>query len=310
MTIRLPEARPRRRRPLRSLKSVPVLPSLMTLGNVFLGFLAMAKVADAVHLGNVLDPAVVATFETAAVFVFFAMVFDALDGFVARMTNQTSAFGAQLDSLADVVTFGVAPAFLAKVLINCHERPPIELLPVHPKIYYFCAAIYVLCAAMRLARFNVESGPDEDDHTEFRGLPTPGAAAFVCAMVAFYCSRDDANNVISSALLPSGIHDWMVVAMPASLVCIGLLMVSRVPYPHFAYAVLRRRHSFPFLATLVVLIGLAAVEWQLTLLLLTVGYVLTGVVLGVVRLVTTGRLERGSDDDACADAPGGDPKLN
>ena len=92
------------------LKSVPILPSLITLGNVFLGFLAMAKVTDAVWLGPEATSAVIEIFEFAVILVLWAMVLDALDGRVARMTNQTSAFGAQLDSLADVVTFGVAPA--------------------------------------------------------------------------------------------------------------------------------------------------------------------------------------------------------
>jgi len=168
--------RPRSRR-LPDLKSVPVLPSLITLGNLFFGFLAMAKVTDAVRGGGVLDEGVLPTFEIAALFIFLAMVFDALDGRIARMTNQTTAFGAQLDSLADLLTFGVAPAFIAKALINLYEGPPTDLLPPHPKLYYFCAAVYVLCAAMRLARFNVESTPDEKDHREFQGLPTPGAAA-------------------------------------------------------------------------------------------------------------------------------------
>jgi CDP-diacylglycerol--serine O-phosphatidyltransferase len=283
---------------VRDLRSVPVLPSLITLGNVFLGFLAMSKVADAVRaagLGGpevVLSPAVVTIFESAVILVFLAMVFDALDGRVARMTGQTSAFGAQLDSLADMVTFGVAPAFIAKVLINFHESPAVGVLPVHPKIYYFVAAVYVLCAAMRLARFNAETGAAEEDHTEFRGLPTPGAAALVCAIVAFWCSRNDANNIISRHLLPASIHDLLIVAMPATLVCIGLLMVSRVPYPHLFHSLLRRRHSFPFLATMVVLIGLAAVEWQLALLVLTVSYVAFGLGLGAYRFLTTGRMDR------------------
>ncbi len=286
-------SRPRR---LRDLKSVPVLPSLITLGNVFFGFLAMAKVADAVRISGqsgtpwALGPEVIAVFEVAALLVFLAMVFDALDGQVARMTNQTSAFGAQLDSLADVVTFGVAPAFIAKVLINFAENAPVSLLPTHPKVYYVAAAIYVLCAAMRLARFNVESSPEEIDHQEFKGLPTPGAAAIVCAVVAFYCTKDDAGAVISRALLPEGFHDWLLLGMPAMLAVVGLLMVSQVPYPHMFYTLVRRRHSFPFLATLVVMIGIAAVEWQLALLFFVGCYALSGPLLGLFRLVTTGQM--------------------
>lgn len=314
MTARLPETEApqtsRRGRRLRDLKSVPVLPSLITLGNVFLGFLAMAKVADAIMLssGLPLSPEVIETFGNAAKLVFLAMVFDALDGKVARATGQTSAFGAQLDSLADVVTFGVAPAFVAKVLINFHEGEG-GLLPTHPKLYYGAAAIYVLSAAMRLARYNVESsGPSEEDHREFRGLPSPGAAALLCAMVAFFASWDDGSMQISRAILPSSFDYGIIVALPATLVLLGLLMVSRVPYPHAFHFLLRRRHSFPFLATLVTIIGIAAVEWQLALLAVTGTYVLSGLVLGIYRLASTGRLDGPDDDDQRPFVP--DPKLN
>src|SRR5262249_40608794 len=106
-------SRPRRRR-LRNLRRVPVLPSLVTLGNLFFGFLAMAKVADAVMLSAsgqtqpMFNDEVVAKLEAGTILIFVAMIFDALDGTVARLTKQTTKFGAQLDSLADVVTFGVA----------------------------------------------------------------------------------------------------------------------------------------------------------------------------------------------------------
>lgn len=301
----------RRRRRLRDLKQVPVLPSLVTLGNVFFGFLAIAKVSDALRqVGpgtSFLDPTVVGLFEVAAILVFVAMVFDALDGSVARLTNQATPFGAQLDSMADMVTFGVAPAFMAKVLIEIHAHGPNPLLPSHPKLYYVAAAIYVLCAALRLARFNVETGPQEEDHREFRGLPSPAAAAVVCSVIAFLCTQRDDKNLMSRLLLSQHHYDWLVYGMPVGLAVLGLLMVSRVPYPHLIYAVVRGRHSFPFLASLVVIIGVAAVEWQFALMALTLSYVVWGILLGAYRLVTTGRLERRGDDDEDA---GSDLSLN
>lgn len=310
-----PTLRPVRRRRLRDLKQVPVLPSLITLGNIFFGFLAIAKVVDAVILWEVSEPLrqqadVIALLETGAVLVFVAMVFDALDGSVARLTNQSTPFGAQLDSMADMVTFGVAPAFLAKVLVDFHTRPADGLMPPHPKLYYVAAAIYVLCAALRLARFNVESpGPRYADHKEFRGLPSPAAAAVLCSMVAFSCTREDARQVLSRWLLPEAVYDWMIMAMPMGLVALGLLMVSRVPYPHVIYTLVRGRHSFPFLATLVVLIGVVALEWQFALVALTLLYVIWGLVLAAYRMVTLGRLEVGFDDDD-EEGPGGNVSLN
>ena len=302
----LTTAPPRRRR-LRDLKHVPVLPSLITLGNIFFGFLAIAKAVDAVMLwqpGFPLQeqPEVIGLLEAGALLVFVAMVFDALDGSVARLTNQTTPFGAQLDSLADMVAFGVAPAFLAKVLIEFHTAAGV--LPIHPKLYYVAAAIYVLCAAMRLARFNVESpGPRYADHKEFRGLPSPAAAAVLCAMVAFLCTRED------SRLLPEAFYDWMVMVIPMALVALGLLMVSRVPYPHLIYTLVRGRHSFPFLAALVVLIGVVALEWQFALVTLTLLYVCRGLALGIYRLVTKGGME-GPPDDEDGEGTGGELSLN
>jgi CDP-diacylglycerol--serine O-phosphatidyltransferase len=290
----------RRRRRLRDLKNVPVLPSLVTLGNVFFGFLAIAKVADALSYSTPGAPfaGVVDLFHLASVLIFVAMVFDALDGRIARMTGQTTPFGAQLDSMADMVTFGVAPAFLGKVLVDWHAQADRNsLLPQHPKIYYVAAAIYVLCAALRLARFNVETGPQEEDHREFRGLPSPAAAAVVASLVAFFCTKDEPPQVLGRMLLDADQFDLIVVAMPPLLVALGLLMVSRVPYPHAVHAIVKQRHSFPFLAGLVVLIGIAAVEWQLALVVVTVGYVLWGIALGVYRLLTTGRMDSGSRDD-------------
>ncbi len=300
---------PRFRRRFRDLKSVPVLPSLVTLGNLFFGFLAMAKCADAVILQGaqpVLTEQALQLFEIAAMLVFLAMLFDALDGAVARLTNQTTAFGAQLDSLADVVTFGVAPAFIAKILIDFYARPEVGWLPYHPKLYWASAAVFVLCAAMRLARYNVEIS-DDDDHSEFVGLPTPAAAAVICSMVAFFASRID-RRAISARVLPAEIYETMITAMPATLVVVGLLMVSRFPFPHMVATLIRGRHSFPFLATLVVLLFAAAIEWQFALVVLSLLYVLSGILLGVFRLLTTGRMDRSDprDDDMDDPDPDGD----
>jgi CDP-diacylglycerol--serine O-phosphatidyltransferase len=311
-----PPFTPRRRR-LRSLKTVPILPSLVTLGNLFFGFLAMAKIADALLLAGtrpgalVFDAPVIELFEVAALFIFLAMVFDGLDGAVARLTNQSTPFGAQLDSLADVVTFGVAPAFLTKVLVEFHTQGPDPLLPPHPKLYYAAAAIYVLGAAMRLARFNVESGgPAPDAHKEFAGLPSPAAAAVVCSLIAFICAPADNRALISSRLLPAEIDLYLIRTLPILIVLLGLLMVSRFPYPHLISQLLRGRHSFPFLASIVVLVGLAAIEWQFALATLALLYVLSGIVVGFYRLLRTGRMDGRTegDDDEAGEEPGG-PEL-
>lgn len=301
---RVPLRRPR----LRDLKNVPVLPSLVTLANLFFGFLAIAKAADALLVAGprgVLTVESVHLIETAALLVFVAMVFDGLDGAVARLTNQTTVFGAQLDSLADAVTFGVAPAFLAKVLVEFHARGPAPLLPPHAKLYYAAAAIFVLCAAMRLARFNVEvESPRADDHKEFSGLPSPAAAAVICSAIAFFATRRENN--LSALLLPPSIYEDLILAMPVALVLLGLLMVSRFPYPHLVNSLVRGRHTFPFLATLVVLTFVAAIEWQLAVVVLSLVYVASGILIGLWRLVTRGRMGPPFDNDGGGEPPGPD----
>jgi CDP-diacylglycerol--serine O-phosphatidyltransferase len=301
ITTGTPDLRaPRRSGFRRRLREVPVLPSLVTLGNLFFGFLAIAKVADALRAAGpgAAFTSVVGLFETAAILIFVAMVSDALDGQVARLTGQATPFGAQLDSMADMVTFGVAPAFLAKVLIDWHAQADANtLLPKHPKLYYVAAAIYVLCAALRLARFNVETTTEEEDHRDFKGLPSPAAAAVVAGLTVFFTTREDAAEKLGHALLQKQQFDWIVIGMPIALVMLGLLMVSRVPYPHFVHAMVKGRYSFPFLAGLVVVIVVAAIEWQLALAAVTVGYVVWGFLLAAFRLVTTGRMTRRDDDD-------------
>lgn len=294
----------RRRSRLRRLKEVPVLPSLITLGNLFFGFLAMAKVADALRstAPGVPFAQVVDHFQTAAILVFVAMVFDALDGRVARMTGQTTPFGAQLDSMADMITFGLAPAFLAKVLVDWHAQTDTNsLLPLHPKLFFAAAAVYTCCAALRLARFNVETGADEEDHREFKGLPSPAAAAVICSLIALFCTRNDPGAELSHRLLAAAHFDWIVVGMPVALVLVGLLMVSRIPFPHAFSALLRGRHSLPFLAVLVVVLIVAAVEWQLALAVCTLGYVVWGLGLGAYRLLLRRRDD--DDDDDGVDVP-------
>ncbi|MEZ6037768.1 MAG: CDP-alcohol phosphatidyltransferase family protein [Planctomycetota bacterium] len=303
-------ARGRRGR-LRRLKEVPVLPSLVTLGNLFFGFLAMSKVADALRQTTPGDgfAAVMPYFELAVILVFVAMVFDALDGRVARMTGQTTAFGAQLDSLADMVTFGVVPAFLAKQLIDWHAQNDVNnLLPVHPKLFYAAAAVYVAGAALRLARFNVETGADEEDHRQFKGLPSPAAAAVVCALVAMFCTRDQGSAAIGHWLLGTDGYDLIVRAMPGVVALLGLLMISNVPYPHAVYTLVKGRHSMPFLGGLVVLIIIAALEWQLALAACTIGYVLWGMAVGLWRAM----FRRGGDDgdDDAESTPRATPSRN
>src|SRR5438105_9023122 len=166
------------------IRSVYFLPSLATLGNAVCGFGAMYVAAfDAANVGN--DPwakfLMVHRFTAAAYLIFVAMIFDALDGRLARFARHTTDFGGQLDSLADVISFGAAPAFLALQVFK--NDGPAAMPFVVSRLIWAIGALYFSCAAIRLARFNVSNEHGGQHHFSFLGLPSPGAAGAVVALV-------------------------------------------------------------------------------------------------------------------------------
>src|SRR3954464_1391601 len=169
------------------IRSVYFLPSLATLGNAVCGFGAMYVAAfDNVNVGD--DPWAKALlthkFLAAAYLIILAMVFDALDGRLARFARHTTDFGGQLDSLADVVSFGAAPAFIALELVRVELLNPIANVPfVVSRLIWAIGALYFSCAAIRLARFNVSNEHGEQHHFSFLGLPRPGAGGPVAAFI-------------------------------------------------------------------------------------------------------------------------------
>ena len=190
---------------VRMRRGAAILPSLFTTGNLFLGFWAIIK-------------AVEGRFEEAAPLIAWAMVLDVLDGLIARMTGTTSEFGGELDSLADVISFGVAPAILAYLWA----------LSAMPRVGWLVAFLFVMCSAMRLARFNVQR--HVADSRFFIGLPTPAAAGQVAAVVFFS---------------PEGLSGrWAVAIGAIALAALALLMVSTWRYPSLKGVDVRRRRSY------------------------------------------------------------------
>jgi CDP-diacylglycerol--serine O-phosphatidyltransferase len=167
------------------------------------------------------------------------MVFDALDGYVARKSGTTSDFGAQLDSLCDLVTFGVAPSFL---LVKMCPR----FAFLHREAVWVIAASFAVCAALRLARFNVETTED-DDHMHFTGLPSPAAAAAIAGFaIMFYTLRKEAPSDAAQV-----VDNVLQTILPFFGVLLALLMVSRIPYPHVLNQLLRGQKSFSHVVGLV-----------------------------------------------------------
>lgn len=245
------------------MKPVSMLPNLLTLANCGCGLLAIAKSIDALAFTGENELLFYLKMETACWLIFLGMVFDALDGKVARLTKSFSDFGAQLDSFADAITFCVAPAILAKVLIE-HESPVLDYDGT-PRLHFAAAACFTLMGILRLARFNLESEHDESDHQEFSGLPSPAAAGAVASTLLMYLIlrtpsiEQDEGTVTPVGKLVGilGTRDWMPLLswMPHflafALPVIGLLMVSRVRYLHVASLLTRDRSTFLMLVALV-----------------------------------------------------------
>lgn len=229
---------------MKPIRTIAVLPTMFTLANLVCGFFSIvvaARVEAPIRpetkltinsdvLVELADPTNV---MISAWLIFLAMAFDALDGHLARLSRTTSDFGGQLDSLCDVVTFGVAPGFLlVKMCPN--------FTAIHREAVWVIAAGYAACAALRLARFNVETTED-DDHLHFSGLPSPAAAAAIASFgILFYTLRKETNPLP----LASEIDVALQYFLPFYAMLIALLMVSRIPYPHLVNQIFRGHRSF------------------------------------------------------------------
>lgn len=267
------------------IRAVAVLPTLFTLGNLICGFFAIvaasrveaptsAEVPKTEAIQSVAPMQMVTEWKKedpvhncmlAGWLIFLAMIFDALDGHVARLAKVSSDFGAQLDSLCDAVTFGVAPAFLV-----------VKMCPGftfnHSKLIWIIAAAYACCAAMRLARFNVETD-DNDDHMQFSGLPSPAAASVPAAFaILFYSLRLDTNTWNHVARLDAILQT----ALPFITLGVALLMVSRIPYPHLANQVFRGQKTFGHVVAVVFALAGVMVLPGYVLPLICFGFALSG----------------------------------
>lgn len=191
-------------------------------------------------------------FELAAVMVALAFVCDGLDGRVARASRTSSLFGAEYDSLADVVAFGVAPAGL----IYMWALKPLGAWA------WLVSGMYVVCAALRLARFNIQTATM--DKRRFTGLPVPGAAVVIAGSVLAYSYFElDLPRLLTALALP------MTVALAG-------LMISRIPYPSFKTIGLRRRAPVEILIAVLLALGFMIAMPQLSFFLVATGYMLSG----------------------------------
>lgn len=249
--------RSRRNRRRAYIRSVYFLPSMATLGNAICGFGAMyvATFARGPYTADKFSQFISQhPLDVAAYLIFLAMVFDALDGRLARFARHTTDFGGQLDSLADVVSFGAAPAFIS--LFVAHSVTA-QSGPMVTRLIWAVAALYFSCAAIRLARFNVSNEHGEQHHFSFLGLPSPGAGGVLAAYVLM-------QQELLHQQLPTAakIAAW---AMPIVVLSVGLLMVSNLRYPHLVNRYLRGRRSFSRLLMVLVILLLLIVAHEYTI---------------------------------------------
>lgn len=234
------------KQPRAKLKKIYILPNLFTTANMFCGFYAIVA---AVH-GNYLG---------AAWTILIAMIFDSMDGRVARLTRATSAFGVEYDSLSDLVSFGLAPALLSYMWC----------LQPFGRLGWLAAFLYVACAALRLARFNVLVNTVPKRY--FQGVPSPLAAATIATAVIFY---NELELKVSK--------DAYILGLTLAL---GSLMISTVRFPSFKEFKVNRENSFGVLAVGILTLVLIAVRPEVTLFVICVLYIVVGVGWDLHRVV-------------------------
>ena len=240
--------------PLRFRRGVYLLPSLFTVANLFCGYACVVYATRA-------------DFETAALLIGIAMVLDTLDGFFARLTNSSSAFGVQLDSLADVVSFGLAPAILAFTW---------GLWPLQ-RLGWAIGFLYVTAAAMRLARFNIQTTA-AGDKRYFAGMPSPAAAAVIVSTVY---------------LFPAGLQEWRQALPALAMVLVpALLMVSTIRFRSVKAIDVGWRRSYLALFLAAVIIALIATQPRVALVVMAYTYLVFAVISWIV-----GRLRRHPETD-------------
>jgi len=277
LAVTFPEKRPRR--------AAYALPTLFTSANLFLGFLAIVQSLQGALLAQGGFVGVNPHFKMAAKALGFAVFFDGLDGRIARLTNTTSDFGRELDSLADVITFGIAPAVLAFVWgILFVAIPGRQDFVEHlTNAGYLVSFFFVLCGAVRLALFNVQTNPmpknpGRPDRKYFVGMPIPAAAGMVAAVVFKGAAP---VRTLSFSLL------WLIL-----LVILSLLMVSRWRYPSFKQISVSRPRT-PLIVLLVGGIGFLIWNWpQPVLLIMAVTYFFSGILIrtgGLIRRLRKSR---------------------
>ena len=287
-----------------SLKSNPIalLPTLLTLGNVVCGF---GAITIAAKLGPDSIDVSPNTLTTAGALIFLAMLFDALDGSAARLTKATSDIGAQLDSLCDAISFGLAPAFLMLQFVRFEDSLAgqyADWFAWPGRLLWTIAALYVVCAVLRLARFNVETEED-DAHDGFSGLPSPAAAAAIAGFplaMRELIRLEEADAARVAFLVPA-----LKAVLPIVAFGVAVLMVSRLPYVHVFSKLTQKNRNRRDVISIVFSVAAVFLMHELAIVVLAVGFALSAPALWLWTDYAQPLLRRAPKDDGTA--PKADP---
>jgi len=267
------------------------LPNLLTAGNLFCGFVALTKIVEAdISTGTYTD------IWIALYFILAACIFDLFDGRVARMGGAESPFGREFDSLADLISFGAAPAFLV------HRIVLKDVFVQYAEIGWFIASIYLVCGAYRLARYNVMSTlPNTGGGKEFLGFPIPSAAGLVASLTMLMIWLNE-KGLMEERFNHSR---WRYV-LPALLLFLSWMMVSKVKYPSFKTFDLRAKRTFTYTLAAILGVGAVIVTRGKVLIFILPVFFTSYLIYGFIRPRISGRMRKEIEEEEEDEGPRGD----
>ena len=258
------------------------LPNLLTAANLFCGFVALTKIVEAdISTGNYQQ------IKVALGFILLACIFDLFDGRVARMGGVESPFGREFDSLADLISFGVAPAFLV------HRVVLKDVIVGHSEFGWFIASVYLLCGAFRLARFNCLTAMREEHAKEFLGFPIPSAAGLVASLTLFMIWWDEKEFATGK---------WRFF-LPVLMLFLSWMMVSNVKYPSFKTLDLRATRTFTKTLVAFLFLGSILIFREKILVFVLPAFFTTYLIYGFIRPRISRKMRREIEEEEEEEGP-------
>ncbi len=285
-----PSPQPPADTPVEAKLKIYFLPNLLTAGNLFCGFVALTKIVEAdISTGNFQQ------IKVALGFILLACIFDLFDGRVARMGGVESPFGREFDSLADLISFGAAPAFLV------HRVVLRDVFIGHPQWGWFIASIYLICGAFRLARFNcLAAQPADNRPKDFLGFPIPSAAALVSSLTLLIIQLNEKDRTIGK---------WGYL-LAVVLLFLSAMMVSTVRYPSFKSLGLRSTSTFTKAIIAALFIGSLLVLEELILYYVLPAFFTLYLIYGFIRPRISRHLRREiEEEEDDEDEPAGSDQV-